>query len=70
MKLTLWKNNRLDQKWSITYQEFLKKFKRSSFYNHPKGREMALRLFIMCDLKSGYEEDDFQKLEKWIWNKI
>ena len=73
MKITLWKENKNDQEWTIEATELIEKFKKSEFYLwHSQGKEFTLRFFICAKdgLNSVIEEKDFQAFIKKYWDKF
>ena len=74
--LKVWKDNRLDQEESITFQEVIKKFKKSEnwadYIFTSMSLEEALSLFISSKdgLNCSYENEDFQKLLSFLKTEI
>ncbi len=67
-KLTLWKENKKDQEWSMSYDEIGDKFRKSDYFVAvSKGGyslEYGLKLFLSQNdgLNSVFDEEPFQDL--------
>ncbi len=77
LKITLWKENKLNQEWSINYNDVLNKFRLSVYFKYwVDGRyslDIALRNFITAKdgLNSVFDtNEDYYKLFDFIHNKV
>jgi len=74
MNVTLWKENKNNQEWTIEATELVEKFKKSEYYplRSLQGKEFAVRLFICREdgLNSVVEEKDFQVFIQKYWDKL
>jgi len=66
--LKLWRENRLDQEWELTFEEIYQGFMASGWYDVPYPLERKLALYITDTkyLNSTFEKDDLHKLVDYI----
>lgn len=74
--LKIWKENRLDQDETLSFQEVIKKFKNSEYWGEyiftSMSLEEALTLFMASKngLNCTYENEEFQELLSFLKLKI
>lgn len=74
--LKVWKENRLDQEETLTFQEVIRKFKKSDDWGNyiftSMSLEEALTLFMASKdgLNCTYENEDFQRLLSFLKKTI
>lgn len=74
--LKIWKENRLDQEETLSFQEVIKKFKNSEYWGNyiftSMSLEEALTLFMASKngLNCTYEKEEFQELLSFLKLKI
>jgi hypothetical protein len=62
--IKLWRENRVDQEWELSFEEVLNRFRVSEFFGLEEWLDRRLRAFITDQkgLNSVFEEADYQKL--------
>lgn len=74
--LKIWKENRLDQEETLSFQEVIKKFKNSEYWENYIFTSMSLEeaLTLLMASKNGlnctYEKEEFQELLSFLKLKI
>jgi len=73
MKMNLWKENRLDKHYTLSFSSIIRAFKSSEQNeNFKKGwpLERALRIFICHSLNSVFEEKEFAMLYEYAYKSL
>lgn len=67
--MKLWKDNRTDKEYELSYEEIFAQFKKSKYAQREQYLDRKLRDFICCDLNSVYDEKDYQSLYDFIYQE-